>query len=95
MCNNPPDLGAAAVVLVNLGAQSYREGKIFRFDDQTMTVAEADGSWASQWETHSQRREKPHHIGGWNAGDKGSLMSEPPYQKLEGPWIDGADPADR
>jgi len=95
MCNNPPDLGAAAVVLVNLGAQSYREGKVFRFDDQTMTVAEADGSWASQWETHSQRREKPHHVGGWNAGDKGSLISEPHYQKLEGPWIDGADPADR
>ncbi|MFI4874535.1 MAG: Gfo/Idh/MocA family oxidoreductase, partial [Blastopirellula sp. JB062] len=47
-CNNPPDLGAAAIVLVNLGARSYREGKIYRFDDEKMTISEADGSWSKK-----------------------------------------------
>ncbi len=93
LCNNQPDLGAAAVVLVNLGARSYRQGKIYRFDDQTMSVSEADGSWAKGWEQRSAKRGEAAHIPGWHAGDKGSKLVEPDYQNLEGPWIGGRDPA--
>ncbi|MEZ6087356.1 MAG: hypothetical protein R3C05_04870 [Pirellulaceae bacterium] len=32
LCNNPPDLGAAAIAVVTLGARSYREGSCFFFD---------------------------------------------------------------
>ncbi|PQO31900.1 gfo/Idh/MocA family oxidoreductase [Bremerella cremea] len=92
-CNNPPDLGAAAIVLVNLGARSYREGKIYRFDDQKMEISEADGSWSKQWEKRSKERGTPSHVAGWKAGDKGSTIENPDYQSLEGPWIDGKDPA--
>ncbi|PQO44604.1 Gfo/Idh/MocA family oxidoreductase [Blastopirellula marina] len=92
-CNNPPDLGAAAIVLVNLGARSYREGKIYHFDDETMTVSEADGSWSKKWEKISKERGKPSHVKGWKAGDKGSTINDPDHQSLEGPWINGKDPA--
>ena len=91
--NCPPDLGAAAIVTVNLGSRSYREGKVFRFDPQTHSVSEGDGSWASRWEKMSKERAKTHHIAGWSAGDKGSELHDPEYQHLEGPWIDGKDPA--
>lgn len=93
MCNNPTDLGAAAITNVILGARSYREGKAFHFDDKTMTISDADASWSKMWEEKSHRRDKPNHIAGWNAGDKGSLLEEPEYMKLAGPWIDGKDPA--
>ena len=92
-CNNPPDLGAAAVILVNLGARSYREGKIYRFDDQSMTVSEADGSWSDDWEKRSAERGQASHVPGWNAGEQGSTLVDPEHQYLEGPWIDGVDPA--
>lgn len=91
--NCPPDIGAAAIVTVNLGSRSYREGKAFHFDPETYKVTAADDSWANRWEKKSKNREKPEHIPGWKAGDKGSLLVEPSYQKLEGPWIDGKDPA--
>ncbi len=91
-CNNPPDLGAAAIAVVNLGARSYREGKAFQFDTDRMKVSEADSSWASRWEKMSQDRAKPRHIPGWQAGDHGSLLEEPDYMKLAGPWIDGKPP---
>lgn len=93
MCNNDPALGAAAIVLVILGAMSYRSGKIYRFDEETLTYSEADGSWATAWEERSAKRGKPNHIPGWKAGDKGSLLVDPDYQKLEGPWVNGVDPA--
>lgn len=92
VCNNPPDLGAAAIVTVNLGARSYREGKVFHFDDEEMKVVEADSSWAKQWEAKSKAREKPNHIAGWKAGDHGSTLTEPDYMSLAGPWIDGKPP---
>ncbi|MEJ2082180.1 MAG: gfo/Idh/MocA family oxidoreductase, partial [Acidobacteriota bacterium] len=38
-CHNPPDLGAAAIVLVNLGARSYREGRVFHFDPEAMMLS--------------------------------------------------------
>ncbi len=91
MVNNPPDLGAAAIVIVNLGAQSYREGKAFHFKDNKVCLA--DASWAQQWEQMSKARSKPRHIPGWKAGDKGSLLQPPEYMNLAGPWIDGKDPA--
>ena len=91
--NCPPDLGAAAIVTVNLGSRSYREGKVFHFDPATMQVSDGNADWAKKWETISHQRGKPHHIPGWTAGDKGSLLVDPEYQKLEGPWINGTDPA--
>ena len=93
MCNNPPDLGAKAITTVILGARSYREGKVFFFDKDTMTVQEADSSWAKHWEAKSHARQKPNHIAGWNAGDRGSVLEEPEYMSLAGPWIDGNPPA--
>jgi len=91
MANNPPDLGAAAIVTVNLGVKSYREGKAFMFRDGK--VAEANASWARQWEKMSKDRAKPRHVAGWKAGDTGSTLQPPAYMKLAGPWIDGKDPA--
>jgi predicted dehydrogenase len=93
LCNNPPDLGAAAIVLVNLGSRSYREGKAFHFDSDEMKVKPADASWAARWEKMSHTRAKPVHIPGWKAGDHGSTLEEPAYMALGGPWINGEPPA--
>ncbi len=91
--NCPPDLGAAAIVTVNLGSRSYREGKVFHFDPDTRRVSDGNAGWAAGWEAMSKDRSKPKHISGWTAGDTGSLLADPQYQKLEGPWVDGKDPA--
>ena len=93
MCNNDPLLGAAAITTVILGARSYREGKVFFFDDETHKIEDADSSWATRWEKRSSERGKPNHIPGWNAGDHGSVLEEPSFMKLAGPWVDGKDPA--
>jgi predicted dehydrogenase len=93
MCNNPTDLGAAALSTVILGAQSYRDGKVYHFDTDTLTVHEGGSDWAKKWEEKSKRREKPNHIAGWKAGDLGSVLEEPDYMKLAGPWVNGKDPA--
>ena len=50
MVNCSPELGAAAMVIVKLGSESYREGKVFHFDRETMTVSDGNPSWAKQWE---------------------------------------------
>lgn len=92
MCNNDPLLGAAAITTVILGAQSYRQGKVFHFDDETHTIHDGDSSWAKGWEARSAERGKPNHIAGWKAGDHGSILEEPDYMKLGGPWKDGKDP---
>ncbi|MCA9178849.1 MAG: Gfo/Idh/MocA family oxidoreductase [Planctomycetales bacterium] len=92
-CNNPTDLGAAAIANVILGARSYREGRVFHFDADKMSFGDGDSSWASMWEEKSRRRDKPSHIAGWSAGDLGSELEEPEYMKLGGPWKDGKDPA--
>ena len=93
MCNNDPLLGAAAITTVLLGAKSYREGKVFFFDDEKMEVKEADDSWSKNWEAISAKRGKPKHIPGWKAGDAGSTLEEPEWMDLAGPWVDGKDPA--
>jgi predicted dehydrogenase len=92
-CNNTPELGAAAIVLVTLGSRSYREGKAFHFDAKTLQVHDADASWAQKWEAMSKRRSKPNHIPGWTAGDAGSLLENPSYMALGGPWENGQPPA--
>jgi len=91
--NCPPDLGAAAIITVNLGSRSYREGKVFHFDPATQAISDGNADWAKKWEAMSKQRAKPNHIAGWTAGDKGSLLVPQEHQKLEGPWIDGNDPA--
>jgi predicted dehydrogenase len=91
--NCSPELGAAAMVIVKLGAKSYREGKAYHFDGDTLTVQDADGSWAKRWEKLSQERAALKHLPGWNGGDKEGKLYPKEYQKLAGPWINGVDPA--
>ncbi len=88
-----PELGAAAFATVNMGVQSYRFGKALFWDKEKRTPKEADGSWAAQWEARSKKRGKPNQIIGWEGGEKGSTLTPPDYQNLEGPWVDGKDPA--
>ena len=94
-CNNSVDLGAAAITNVLLGARSYREGKVYHFDAENLSVHDGDSSWAKKWETKSHARAKPNQIPGWTAGDSGSLLKDPEYMKLAGPWVDGKDPGSR
>ncbi len=88
-----PELGAAAFSTVNMGVQSYRFGKVLFWDKDKRTPKEADGSWATQWEKRSKARGKPNQIIGWAGDEKGSTLTPPDYQKLEGPWLGGKDPA--
>lgn len=92
LCNNDPLLGAAAITTVILGARSYREGQVFHFDSAELAVHKGDSSWAKKWEARSKERGKPSHINGWHAGDTGSLLEEPDYMNLAGPWKDGKPP---
>ncbi len=94
-CNNPADLGAAAIATVVLGSRSYREGKVFHFDSESLTVHDGNSDWAKRWEAMSRARAKPNHIPGWNAGDTGSKIDDPEYMSLAGPWIDGKDPGQK
>ena len=93
MCNNTPDLGAAAVVTVILGAMSYRNGKVYHFDATTGTYTDGSPAWAKKWETLSKERGQPKHVPGWHAGDTGSTLKPEPYMSLAGPWVGGKDPA--
>ena len=94
-CDSPPDLGAAAIAVVSLGARSYREDKVFYFDKETLTVREGDGSWAKKWEEMSHHRASPRHIPGWEGGNRGSTLVDPPHQGYEGPWKDGRPPEEQ
>ncbi len=89
----PRRLRGGGIVYRDLGAQSYRNGKVYHFDSDTLTVHEGGSDWAKKWEEKSHRREKPNHIAGWKAGDLGSVLEEPDYMKLAGPWVNGKDPA--
>jgi len=90
--NNDPELGAAALMMVNLAVRSYREGKVFHIDSAG-TVTTGNSSWADRWEQMSEAKAKPNHIPGWHAADAGSVMVANEYQRLAGPWVNGADPA--
>jgi predicted dehydrogenase len=94
MCNNTPELGAAAMAIVNLGAQSYRKGKVYFLDGESREISTDDPGWAKKWEKLSASRADARHIPGWNAGQHGSQLVDPPYMKYAGPWIDGKDPSD-
>jgi hypothetical protein len=92
----PPETGYAAIVTVNLGVDSYRQGKAYYFDKASDKVSEADDSWAKKWEKVSHERGKPVQVQGWKADPlEGSTLKAPGYQRLEGDWIDGQDPAKR
>ena len=93
-CNNPPDLGAAAVTTVILGAMSYRNGRVYHFDEETGHYTDGNSDWARSWEQLSAEQGSPRHVPGWTAGDTGSLLHPRDSQSLAGPWIDGRDPAD-
>jgi hypothetical protein len=93
MVNCSPELGAAAMAIVKMGAESYRQGKVFHFDRDTLTVSDGNPSWAKSWEKLSAQGGPAHHVPGWKAGDTGSVLFPEDYQKLGGPWIDGRDPA--
>lgn len=93
--NNDPYLGAAAITTVILGALSYRQGKVFFFDEEKLAVTDGDDSWSKGWEKISEERGKAKHIPGWKAGDHGSVLEEPKYMKLGGPWVDGKAPEDQ
>ena len=88
-----PELGAAALLTVKLGSEGYRLGKVYHFDPETMQVSDGNSSWASGWESMSEQRSTARHVPGWQAGDVGSKLIPKDYQRLEGPWIDGVDPA--
>jgi predicted dehydrogenase len=97
LCNNPPDLGAAAVTTVILGAESYRNGIVYYFDKDKGPINAYEAhqrgeSWARQWEELSAQRGPAKHIPGWRAGDYGSVLQEPAHMALAGPWIDGKPP---
>jgi predicted dehydrogenase len=93
LCNNTPDLGAAAVVTVILGAMSYRNGKVYHFDAASGTYSDGSPAWAKKWETLSKERGKPTHVPGWHAGETGSTLKPEAYMALAGPWVGGKDPA--
>ena len=89
--HNDPELGAAAIMIVNLAVRSYREGKVFHVD-RGGNVSDGNPSWAERWEKLSKAHAEPRHVPGWHAGDAGSVLHPPEYQKLAGPWIDGKPP---
>jgi predicted dehydrogenase len=89
-----PELGAAAFTTVAMGVQSYRQGQALFWDKEQRRPVAADPSWADRWEARSKKRGKPNQVIGWKAGETGSLLDPPAYQKLAGPWVDGKDPAD-
>ena len=93
-CNNTPELGAAAMAVVNLGAQSYRQGKVFFVDGEKREVSTNDPGWARKWEKLSHSRAEAPHIPGWSAGKYGSEPRDPEYMKYAGPWVDGKDPSE-
>ena len=63
----PAETGYAAIATVNLGVDSYRDGKAYFFDKGTGKVSEADASWAARWEERSKLRGKPNQVMGWKA----------------------------
>jgi predicted dehydrogenase len=88
-----PELGAAAFTTVNMGVQSYRQGRVLFWDAEHRRPTQADSSWATRLEQRSHDRGQPSQIIGWQGGNRGSTLEPPAYQRLEGPWTNGRDPA--
>lgn len=90
-----PELGAAAFTTVNMGVLSYRQGQVLFWDRERRRPTRADASWATKWERRSDERGQPSQIIGWSGGNRGSTLEPPDYQRLEGDWVNGVDPATR
>ncbi len=88
-----PELGAAAFTTVSMGVLSYRRGQALAWDKDRRQPVPADESWARNWERRSAERGRPNQIAGWTGGNAGSTLEPPDYQRLEGAWINGRDPA--
>jgi hypothetical protein len=88
-----PELGAAAFTTVNMGVLSYRQGHVLYWDRERRRPTVADSTWASRLERRSHERGQPTQIIGWTGGNRGSNLEPPAYQRLEGPWTNGQDPA--
>jgi predicted dehydrogenase len=88
-----PELGAAAFTTVNMGVQSYRQGQVLFWDKERRRPTVADASWAQRLERRSHERGQPTQIIGWQGGNRGSTLEPPAYQRLEGAWVNGQDPA--
>ncbi|MBI3410235.1 MAG: Gfo/Idh/MocA family oxidoreductase [Planctomycetes bacterium] len=88
-----PELGAAAFTTVNMGVQSYRSGRVLFWDRERRRPTQADDSWARNLERKSHERGRPNQIIGWEGGTSGSTLTPPDYQRLEGEWTNGRDPA--
>ncbi|MHC4403107.1 MAG: Gfo/Idh/MocA family protein [Planctomycetota bacterium] len=98
-CNNPPDLGAAAVTTVTMGAESYRQGQVYEWDVEQGKPVPSGPAYCQMWERTSKARSAPRHVPGWAPVDKDPMYSRQvpdEHQKLEGPWPDAdTDPAAR
>ncbi|MCI0456844.1 MAG: Gfo/Idh/MocA family oxidoreductase [Gemmataceae bacterium] len=88
-----PELGAAAFTTVNMGVLSYRQGQVLFWDRERRRPTTADDSWARRLEQRSHQRGRPSQIQGWAGGTRGSTLVPPDYQRLQGPWTNGQDPA--
>ena len=69
--SSPPELGAAAVAVVALAQQSYRDGRAYAWDHERRPAAPADATWAARWEQRSRARTSKH-------------LRPPEYMSLEG-----------
>lgn len=96
LCHNPPELGAAAVTTVLLGADCYRQGRVLEWDAAAGQAHASGPDYARHWEQLSRERAAPPQVSGWqSSSDDPQFSRQRPedYQKLAGPWQDGVDPA--
>jgi predicted dehydrogenase len=68
---SPPELAAAAVAVVSLAQQSYRDGRSYFWDHERRQATPADATWAAKWEHRSRARTATH-------------LQRPEYMSLEG-----------
>lgn len=96
LCNNTPELGAAAVTTAMLAVESYRQGKVLEWAAGDR-IAHSDGGYAAGWEQISRERGEPRHVAGWqpvNQDPAFSRQRSEDFQRLAGPWPDDeTDPA--
>ncbi|MCS7022387.1 MAG: Gfo/Idh/MocA family oxidoreductase [Gemmataceae bacterium] len=78
----PPDLAAAASVLLALAEQSLEQGLALGWDAQQQRAVSADAHWLARWRQRSHHGGKPAHILGWSGAEQGCTLQPPDYQKL-------------
>src|SRR5262249_4404563 len=79
-----PELGAAGLTTGTWGVQPYRDGLPLFWNRQPRKPVPADSTGAKRWEDRGRGHGKPNQIIGWQAGETGSLLRPPEYQKLAG-----------